>query len=214
MRRLLGEVAQEQFGSVRRAAVNVQLKQLEARLDAFSRWQAKWRHEGWRIAHAEVSLRPTATAEQEPSFRVDGLPVWLHGRIDRIDENETTGEWAIFDYKSGDRGDSPEATHRKKAVWLDLQLPLYRHLARAFVLPREPRLGYINLPKNLNDVGPSFAEWSAEELADADATAEQVARHIARREFWPPTDPPPNSLQEFQEICQVGVFGKHHADDQ
>ncbi len=209
LRRLLSEVAQEQFGSQRRAAVKVQLKQLEARLDTFSRWQAKWRREGWLIAHAEVSLRPNVTADQQPSFRVDGLPVWLHGRIDRIDRNEISGEWAIFDYKSSDRGDSPEATHRKKKIeWLDLQLPLYRHLARAFALPREPRLGYINLPKDLAAIGTSFAEWSAEELSDADDTAMQVARRIARREFWPPTDPPPNSLQEFQEICQVGVFGR------
>ena len=217
---LLDEVADEQFGTRRRAAVNVQLKQLESRLEVFARWQAGWRRDGWTIAYAEVSVRPSVDvsdmsnhAEQtdaahQPAFRVDGLPVWLHGRIDRIDHNEVTDEWAIFDYKSGDKGASPEETHRKrKSEWVDLQLPLYRHLARVFSLSQEPRLGYINLPKDLGGVGASFAEWSRDELSDADAAAMRVARCVALREFWPPTDPPPSSLQEFNDICQVKVFG-------
>ncbi len=217
---LLDEVAAEQFGTRRRAAVNVQLKQLESRLEVFARWQATWRREGWTIAFAEVSVRPKmnspetglnggeSNAAYQPAFTVDGLPVWLHGRIDRIDRNESTGEWAIFDYKSGDKGASPEDTHRKrKSDWIDLQLPLYRHLARVFSLPQEPRLGYINLPKDLGGVGASFAEWTRDELSDADSAAMRVARCIAHREFWPPTDPPPSSLQEFNDICQVKVFG-------
>ena len=218
---LLDEVAEDQFGPRRRAAINVQLKQLESRLEAFARWQATWRREGWTIAYAEVSVRPRVDvsdvsqtdAAHQPAFTVDGLPVWLHGRIDRIDHNEVTGEWAIFDYKSGDKGASPEETHRKrKSEWVDLQLPLYRHLARVFSLSQEPRLGYINLPKDLGGVGASFAEWSRDELSDADAAAMRVARCVACREFWPPTDPPPSSLQEFNDICQVKVFGGGHND--
>ncbi|MCX7421079.1 MAG: PD-(D/E)XK nuclease family protein [Planctomycetia bacterium] len=217
---LLIEVADEQFGTRRRAAVNVQLKQLESRLEVFARWQATWRRDGWTIAYAEVSVRPSVdvskmgnNADQtdvanKPAFTVDGIPVWLHGRIDRIDHNVVTDEWAIFDYKSGDKGASPEETHRKrKSEWVDLQLPLYRHLAHVFSLSQEPRLGYINLPKDLGGVGASFAEWSRDELSDADASAMRVARCVARREFWPPTDPPPSSLQEFNDICQVKVFG-------
>lgn len=217
---LLDEVADEQFGTRRRAAVNVQLKQLESRLEVFARWQAGWRCDGWTIAYAEVSVRPRldfsgmshdndeSDASHQPAFKVDGIPVWLHGRIDRIDHNELTGEWAIFDYKSGDKGASPEDQHRKrKSEWIDLQLPLYRHLARVFALSQEPRLGYINLPKDLGGVGASFAEWSRDELSDADAAAMRVARNIAHREFWPPTTPAPISMQEFNDICQVKVFG-------
>ena len=114
----------------------------------------------------------------------------------------------MFDYKSGDRGDEPEKTHRKKnSEWVDLQLPLYRHLVRELSLPSEPKLGYINLPKDLNEVGERFADWSLADLASADETAADVARQIAARDFWPPADPPPRLIREFDDLCQVGVFG-------
>ena len=84
---------------------------------------------------------------------------------------------------------------------------MYRHLARSLALPDEPRLGYINLPKDLAGVGAAFAEWSPDDLADADAKAKQVALSIARREFWPMKKIPPGQFREFDDICQVGVFG-------
>lgn len=208
--RLLDEVAHELFGARRRAAVKVQLRQLETRLEAFAHWQAKWRQEGWLIEHAETALgwANAASPERKPTFRVEGLTVWLHGRIDRIDRNEHTGECVVFDYKSGDKGLSPEDSHRKKKVeWQDLQLPLYRHLTESLSLPTEPRLGYINLPKEIAATGAAFAEWTRDDLADADASAIEVARRIASREFWPPKSPPPRHLSEFDDICQVGVFG-------
>ncbi len=204
--RLLDDVANERYGSRRRAAVNVQLKQMESRLEVFATWQSKWRRDGWKIEHVERSIRPE-THDSPASFQADGVSVWLHGRLDRIDRNESTGACAIFDYKSGDRGDSPEESHRKKGTWIDLQLPLYRHLARSLTLSDEPLLGYINLPKDLAGVGHSLAEWSPNDLADADEQAKQVALRIARREFWPPTSPAPSLFREFDDICQVGVFG-------
>ena len=203
---LLGDVANERYGSRRRAAVNVQLKQMESRLEVFATWQAKWRREGWKIEHVERSIRPEPH-DSPASFQIDDVSVWLHGRLDRIDRNESTGAWVIFDYKSGDRGDSPEVSHRKKGDWIDLQLPLYRHLARSLALSDEPLLGYINLPKDLAGVGHSLAEWSASDLADADEKVKQVALQIARREFWPPTLPAPSLFRDFDDICQVGVFG-------
>lgn len=203
----LDEVAQERFGTKRRAAVKVQLKQLEARLEAFAHWQAKWRRAGWRIEHVELSIDPKIGDSIAPSFRVDNATVWLHGRLDRVDRNEVTGECVIFDYKSGDRGALPEESHRKKGDWIDLQLPLYRHLARNLALPSEPRLGYINLPKDLAGVAAALAEWSPDDLADADEKAKQVACGIARRQFWPPAATPPGMFSEFNDVCHVGVFG-------
>ncbi|TXT22020.1 MAG: ATP-dependent nuclease subunit B-like protein [Planctomycetota bacterium] len=204
----LNEIANVRFGSRRRAAVNVQLKQMESRLEVFATWQAKWRREGWRIEHVERSIRPEPNGTDTPAFMVEDVSVWLNGRLDRIDRNEVTGAWVIFDYKSGDKGDSPEESHRKKkAKWIDLQLPLYRHLARNLALPAEPQLGYINLPKDLAGVGHSLADWSLDDLADADAKAKQVALSIAHREFWPPTKDQPGLFGDFDDICQVGVFG-------
>ncbi len=205
---LLGELANDRFGSRRRAAVNVQLKQMESRLEVFATWQTKWRREGWRIEHVERSIEPDPNGSDAPSFQVEDVSVWLRGRLDRIDRNETTGAWVIFDYKSGDKGDAPEESHRKKKFeWIDLQLPLYRHLARNLALPAEPQLGYINLPKDLAGVGAAFATWSADDFADADAKAKQVALSIARREFWPPKKDSPGLFSDFDDICQVGVFG-------
>lgn len=203
---LLDDVANERYGPRRRAAVNVQLKQMESRLEVFATWQAKWRRDGWKIECVERSIRPQPH-DSPASFQADDVSVWLHGRLDRVDRNESTGVCAIFDYKSGDRGDSPEMSHRKKGAWIDLQLPLYRHLARSLTLSDEPVLGYINLPKDLAGVGHSLAEWSPNDLADADEQAKQVALRIARREFWPPTSPAPNLFRDFDDICQVGVFG-------
>ena len=204
---LLGDVANERFGPRRRAAVNVQLKQMESRLEVFATWQSKWRRDGWQIEHVERSIRPDPNGSDAASFQAEGVSVWLHGRLDRVDRNESTGACAIFDYKSGDRGDSPEESHRKKGDWIDLQLPLYRHLARSLALSDEPLLGYINLPKDLAGVGHSLAEWSPNDLVDADEKAKQVVLGIARREFWPPAVTPPGLFRDFDDICQVGVFG-------
>ena len=204
----LDEVARQRYGTRRRAAVNVQLKQLEARLEAFAHWQAKWRGLGWRIEHVERSIRPEPGGETPPSLVVDGIEIWLHGRLDRIDCHEDNGQCAIFDYKSGDKGQKPGESHRKRnGDWIDLQLPLYRHLARHLALPSEPLLGYINLPKDLAGVGPEFAEWSPNEFAEADEVAKEIARGIANRVFWPAAKLPTGTFREFDDICQVGVFG-------
>ena len=128
-------------------------------------------------------------------FDVDGRPILLRGRIDRIDHNERTGEWAVFDYKTSDRGEEPEKTHRKgrgdDKRWVDLQLPLYRHLLPALrdgngapIVPPDAldrvRLGYILLPRDLTSVGEKLAEWSPEELASADDAARRSSARSAR----------------------------------
>jgi len=106
--------------------------------------------------------------------------------------------WALFDYKTGDRGQGPEETHRAgkpgARVWTDLQLPLYRHL-----LPlvhdadgRRPytegeqgaiQLAYIALPRDLDGVGPLVAGWSEEELREADECACAVIRLLRQNVF-------------------------------
>jgi len=122
----------------------VQIEQLRFRLDAFAQRQAEWFAEGWRITHTEVP-----GWDQEPAtFEVDGDPFGLIGRIDRIDVHSATGETVIFDYKTSDAGDSPEKTHQQSGAWVDLQLPLYRHLAASIGITEPVRLGFIALPKD------------------------------------------------------------------
>ncbi len=197
----LDELVRERFGGQPGAVLLVQIEQLRLRLQALARWQADWAAEGWRIEHAEL--------DQDGRLDVDGTPIWLTARIDRIDFNERTGRRIIFDYKTSDVGDLPEKTHRKKSgEWVDLQLPLYRHLVREIGIAGPVGLGYIVLPKKAASVGASLAEWTETDLEDADRAARDVVRKIREEAFWPPTDPPPKYSEDLAPICLDGVFGR------
>jgi hypothetical protein len=190
--RLLGELVRDQFGARPVPAVRVQVEQLRARLRHFARWQADWAADGWRIVTVE------AQPKDGVPFVVDGEEVRLRGKIDRIDHNPTTGEWAIFDYKTGDTGESPEDAHRKgpkkNREWVDLQLPLYRRLLPGIesddgtpVVPEvawdRVRLGYILLPRDLSQVGPAEADWTEEEFEQAYDAAARVIRALRAEPF-------------------------------
>ncbi len=204
IRAFLADALQQQsvrkFGSAPAAAVRIQIAQIQQRLDAFADRQAAWRSRGWRILDAEVP-------DLEHWLEVDGEPFRIYGRIDRIDRNEQDGSFAIFDYKTSDSTKTPEQTHRDKSEWIDLQLPLYRHLARHKYpeLQFPCQLGYVLLPRTLAKVEFSVAPWTEEELQGADDTARQVIQRIRRAEFWPPTDPPPYPDTEWTRICQEHV---------
>ena len=140
----------------------------------------------------------------------------LRGRIDRMDRNEKTGQWAVFDYKTGDSASDPEAFHRQNGQWKDLQLPLYLHLIRVMdsdVLEHEIGddvwLGYIRLPRDITQTGATFAKWTAEDLDTADVTAVQVASDVYHRRFWPPKTLPSREMTEFSAICQENALQKN-----
>jgi len=191
-----------QFGQTPLASVRVQAEQLRLRLARFADWQAEWRGQGWRIKHVEV-----APANGNANLIVDREPMILHGRIDRIDINESTGEYLVFDYKTSDSPRTPEKTHQDKDGWIDLQLPLYRYLTTAMGIEGPIRLGYIVLPKDTGKTGPLLAEWSDGDLRSAIAVAEDVVRSVRAERFWPPTGPPPAFSEQFAAICQDGQLG-------
>ena len=206
LREALKQCVRDLYGGDRLAPVNVQIRQLQTRLDAFAKWQAGWAKEGWRIEFTE------APSNGDPvRFPVDdGRHIELRGRIDRIDRYRDHDEWVIFDYKSSDTAKSPESVHReKKSRWVDLQLPLYRFLAGSLGIEGQISLGYITIPKDTKKVGHQLAEWTEEELKEADAVAVDVARRILGQEFWPPAEPPPHILTDYAAICQDMVFEKH-----
>ncbi|MGH7459265.1 MAG: PD-(D/E)XK nuclease family protein [Longimicrobiaceae bacterium] len=179
-------------------AVRVQLEQLRARLHAFARWQAGWVTEGWEMVAVEGC--PAGVGDERGrvdcrlEFEVDGEPIFITGRIDRVDRHRESGAWAVFDYKTSDAGEPPDKVHRRgrgaAKEWIDLQLPLYRHLARTLVdaggagliPPQEPvgglKLGYIRLPRDLAKTGAAIAEWSPAELKAADEAARQAVRTL------------------------------------
>ena len=207
---VLQEFVRKTFGTSPHTAVAVQIEQLRRRLKALARVQADRAAAGWRIMYTEVPVDETVC-----EIEVDGKPFRISGRIDRIDLHEATGVWAIWDYKTSDTARKPAATHRKKDQWIDLQLPLYRHLAAEvhgdlksiLEVDGKIQLGYVQVPKSADGVRFEPAEWTDAELSSADECAGQVIRAIRNETFWPPADPPPDFSEELAGICLDGVFG-------
>lgn len=206
LHQFLADVAEERYGSQRLPAVNVQLAQLRLRLDAFADWQARWAGEGWRIKFTEVPERSRPYV-----LRVETGAIEVRGRIDRIDLHEPTGEWFVFDYKTSDQEKKPREVHRRGDRWVDLQLPLYRRMVRGLGVSGTVKLGYILLPKDVSKTGASPADWNEAELAEADATADDVVRKVLAQVFWPPADPPPDILTDYAVLCQEHAFEKRAA---
>ena len=194
---LLRDELSTRFGENTMPAVHLQAEQLKLRLRAFAEKQAIWAAQGWEM----VAVECMGEGEGVP-FDVDGTPILLRGRIDRIDHNPSTGEWAVLDYKTGQSVHPPEKTHRRERgghhQWIDLQLPLYRRLLSG-VLDEEGRrvvdidiegseqsrirFGFVSLPQNVQATEFMIADWTAEDFASAEAAAREVVRHLRTAEF-------------------------------
>ncbi|MEE2643022.1 MAG: PD-(D/E)XK nuclease family protein [Planctomycetota bacterium] len=200
----LETVTLEQYGVSRLPAVEIQLQQVRHRLHGFARWQAERTRQGWEIRYVEKkTLDPQGVDFEFAPER----SVKIRGTIDRIDFQEVSGTWQILDYKTGDRGESPGKTHQDRGQWVDLQLPLYRQIAKTFDVDGQVQLGYILVPKSAEDIGESIANWTSADLEEAIAVARECCRRIVDLEFWEPTSPPPPFVgQEFASICQDQVF--------
>lgn len=203
LNRSLDDIVYRWYGKNRLAAVNVQVEQMRRRLMAFARWQAAWANEGWEIKHTEV-----AAQNHDVSIASKSGSILLSGRIDRIDFNSRSGEWRVFDYKSSASANSPAKIHQEKGEWVDLQLPLYRQIAKALGIGEQVGLGYIVLPKDVSKVGNLDANWSGEELEKADVVATNVVENVLQQNYWPPTEPPPKFSEDFSPICQDRAFEK------
>lgn len=199
--RLLDSVADAWFTSGTLPAVRVQIEQARLRLRGFARWQASSSAQGWRIAYAEQSF----DGEMVP-FVVDEAAVFLRGRIDRIDINDQ-GDVRILDYKTGDAAAGPDKTHRTRDGWVDLQLPLYRHMVPCLGLTARAQLGYIVLPKDGLKIDLCLAKWSDDDLHSADETARDIVRKIRKQVFWPPAKLPSSQFDDFANVCQASRFG-------
>ena len=180
-------------------AVRLQIENLKIRLDRFAYLQAKRRQEGWRIAFTEKS-------DLTYEMMVDDEPFTITGRIDRIDQHDD-GSVMIFDYKSSDKRSTPEKAHFKQGKWVDLQLPLYRHLVKEMNFTEPVKLGYISIPQTLDEIGFYVADWSEEDFKSADEATMDAIRGIRNGVFWPPADPAP-IFDDFKTICMEEVIDK------
>jgi ATP-dependent helicase/nuclease subunit B len=196
-------LSNKRFGRNRSATVSVQLQMMQDRLSAFARWQAMTAAEGWRIQHTEEDLK---FADFKDSNR---RGVVLAGRIDRVDLHQTTGQWRVLDYKTSERAEKPETTHRKKDDWIDLQLPLYRLLVQSLGIDGNVQLGYVHLPGDLSGVGASIAKWTDAELESADSTAREVAANIIDLRIDRVEPGQERRATEFARVCQDSVIDRN-----
>lgn len=203
----LDDIVKRKYSSSQLPSVRIQMEQLRMRLAKFAPIQAQWRRAGWQIVSTEEML--------EHEFMVDGKPFIIRGKIDRVDRHETTGQIAVWDYKSSDKGENAERVHfaSKKREWKDLQLPLYRHLVKEVAVVADAdfstvKMGYVLIPKKLEDIGFDQANWSADQLAAADDKARDIIRQIRANNYWPPNPTPPIYSGDYAAICQDGAFEK------
>ena len=192
---LLDDDLSTRFGEDVMPAVQLQAEQLKMRFQAFAKRQAEWAAHGWKIVAVECK------AEDVP-FDVDGKPFSLRGRIDRIDHNPSTGEWAVLDYKAGASVDPPEKAHQKSRdrdhQWIDLQLPLYRRLLSGIfdgdgrrvididvdgAEQSRIRLGFVSLPRDVEETEFMMASWTEEDFVSAEDAARQVVRRLREASF-------------------------------
>ena len=200
---------QMKYNGSRLPAVRIQVEQLRLRLRKFAPLQARQAADGWKIVSAEEFKLHT--------IEVDGQPFTLRGTIDRVDVHPDRQQIAIWDYKTADRGKTPNEYHYAGKQWKDLQLPLYRHLAKEIETIKgmdlsNLQLGYVLLPRELAKVGFSQAYWSAEELQAADEKAFEIIREIRTGRFWEPVARPPQFSEAFAAICQDQIFEKYYTD--
>ena len=203
LREALDRQVVAQFGASPPPAVRIQVESLRMRLEVFARHQADRVKEGWRIQFVEEKV----------SVLLPEVEIPIRGIIDRIDVNDR-GDWAVFDYKTGDGGGLPEAAHQTKrgGEWIDLQLPIYRNLAhRLAAQPQAPtfsgriELGYVVLPSDLKKVGFARAGWTDADLQTADDRTVEIIQQIQSKVFWPPTAPPPKFSEWAAAICLDNV---------
>jgi ATP-dependent helicase/nuclease subunit B len=182
------------FGARPLPALHIQREQLRLRLRSYAALQGQRNRDGWRIAAVEA--RP---AGEGVPFLVDGVPILLRGRIDRVDHHPQLGRWQLLDVKTSEIAKKPDEVHRRgrgpSRVWVDLQLPLYRILARGLrsgdgtspLIPEAAPLetGYLLVPGD--EASLELSPWTAEELDDAEATAQEVVRTLRANRFeWDP----------------------------
>lgn len=196
------------FGGAALPAVELQIARLEHRFELFARVEVARRRDGWRVHAVEWEPKEPVTLD------VDGEPIVLAGRIDRVDRRVVEGveQWAVLDYKTGDAPKTPNATHRARDEWRDLQLPLYTLIARRLGAKALTELGYVAIGKDAANCGVLLADWTAEELDAAFDAAREVVRKVRRGEFWDlgrGVDDGPI----FQAIAGVGLIAESDDGD-
>ena len=161
------------YGTSLPAIIELQGESAIARLRNFAPAQAARRKAGWRIIAAEQSLE----------CRIKSSNTLLRGKVDRIDENEHTGELAIIDYKTWE-APRDEST--------SLQLPIYRAMVqcsgRFSAHAADAKALYCILAKRAEDTLFDEARaFGSAGQSEAEDKVVAVLDGIARGIFYPPS---------------------------
>ena len=183
-------------------AIQLQIEQARMRLEAFAQFQATRNGQGWVIQEVEWSI----DRKHAVSIPNDASGLKIHGRIDRIDYHAKSKRWAIWDYKTSETPKDPAKAHFISNQWVDLQLPLYRHLAFSLTQTLDVDLGYIQLPKSLEKIQFQSADFTPDQLKEADQRAIETLQSIADKRFWPQKAARFPDSDPFRSICLTGVM--------
>ncbi|MFM7480273.1 MAG: PD-(D/E)XK nuclease family protein [Planctomycetota bacterium] len=184
----------EQFGNSPAPALVVQRTAAVARVRSALRWHLEQAAEGWEIRAAEWPF------PEDEQLLVDGDPIRVRGRIDRIDVNARAGRWRVIDYKFGDSSFTASRMVAKQ-VWKNPQIPLYVHLVpRSFV-----DLAPLKLSGHVLIVDAMGGAELVDFVADGSIAREGVAamkdmiRAVRARKFGVPKDYKPDQVSGWRQ---------------
>lgn len=163
-------VLSKAYGPVPTVASLALARDIERRLRGAATWEQTSREEGWRVAETEYRM--------EASILVDGTPVTLVGRADRIDRHPD-GRWRIVDYKTTLRAKKADNMHYRingetpdTPDWIGFQVPIYTWmLSRCHPEhPAEEKItgGYLFLPGREPPAYSAFTDPVSPEATQAD----------------------------------------------
>ncbi len=203
------------FGQRPAPLVTLQTESIVQRLRQAAAVEAENRQRGWQASDAELQI---GHEDEKDPFLIGAAR--LSGRIDRV-ERGCDGACRIIDFKTSDKIDGPDKRHFKvlssrsrfnkaddwkcfdlpgggRAMWLDLQLPLYAEAMRRRGLD-VAGVAYFTLPKSIQDTRIlEWADFDDSIIQAALACATEAVRRIQDGVFWPPAERSPDPT--FEEM--------------
>ncbi|WP_265594319.1 PD-(D/E)XK nuclease family protein [Haloferula sp. BvORR071] len=186
------------YGSNLSLPLMVQREAARTRMERFAELEIGQRHEGWRTKNVELNIG------KDIEWEIDGQSISM--QIDRIDFHPELG-WRVLDYKTSARADVPRSAHLRRSsekrrefgaglpasrgapeVWKNVQVPLYAAFVQGWKgLDQVPKIGYVNLPATLNDVGfEMWEDFDAFKLDNAMQWSTEIIRAMRAGLHWPP----------------------------
>lgn len=186
------------YGATLSLPLMVQREAARTRMERFAELEIGQRREGWRTKEVELNIG------KDILWEIDGQSISM--QIDRIDWHPELG-WRVLDYKTSARADIPRSAHLRRSsekrrefgtplpaargapeVWKNVQVPLYAAFVQGWKqLDQVPKIGYVNLPATLNDVGfEMWEDFDSFKLGNAMQWSTEMIRAMRAGLHWPP----------------------------